>query len=406
MLPERSSSSILFCSDKDTFYIAYRFYFKIALTVEEFMTPKDDSQELFYQLALTNVPGVGAKIGRALLEKFGDATTVFKTSLKELRTVDGITEAKAKGFRDDEVLKKAEKELGFVTKHDIQIIYTNNRYPKRLSNCSDAPFLFFYKGTADLDAAKIVAIVGTRNNTDYGVKLCEELVEGLQSLDNVLIISGLALGIDAIAHKKSVMLGVPTVGVLGHGLDRVYPHSHKQLADQMTENGGLLTEFPAETLPDRSNFPMRNRIVAGLSDVTVVVESHVSGGALITAHMASGYNREVAAFPGRVNDSRSAGCNELIKTNIAAMITKADDLTELMNWNKEGRPKAVQKQLFINLSPEEQKIVDLLQTKDSVHSDELFHYTGLANSQLAATLLQLEMQGIIKTLPGKNYRMY
>jgi DNA processing protein len=363
-------------------------------------------QETFYQLALTFVPGIGAKTGRALLEHFGDAATVFQTPLKKLIAVDGISEIKAKGFKDKEVFASAEKEMDFALKHDIDILYASHRYPTRLTNCSDAPFLLFYKGTGDLNAAKIIAVVGTRKNTDYGHKLTEELVEGLQSLDDVLVLSGLALGIDAIAHKKCVQLGIPTVGVLGHGLDRIYPFLHKGLADQMVENGGLLTEFISGTLPDRGNFPMRNRIVAGLADVTVVVESHVTGGALITAHMASGYNREVAAFPGRVNDTRSAGCNELIRTNVAAMITKAEDLTEMMNWNKEGKPKAVQKQLFINFSPEEQKIVDVLNGRDSVHADELFHQTALPNSILAATLLQLEMQGLIKSLPGKLYRMY
>ena len=236
--------------------------------------------------------------------------------------------------------------------------------------------------------------------------MCEDLVEGLQRLENVLVVSGLALGIDSIAHKKCVQLGIPTVGVLGHGLDRIYPYSNKGLADQMAACGGILAEFPSGTLPDRNNFPMRNRIVAGMSDVTVVVESHVAGGALITAHMANGYNREVAAFPGRVSDTRSAGCNELIRGNVAAMITKVEDLTDLMNWSKDNRHKAVQRQLFINLTPEEQKITDLLGARDSVHADELFHHTGLSSSQLAANLLQLEMQGVIKSLPGKLYRLY
>ncbi len=370
------------------------------------MPPKEEHEELFYQLALTFVPGIGAKTGRVLLEHFGSATAIFKTPLKELRHIDGIGEVKVKGFKDPEVMVKAEHELNFVLKKDITVFYHKHNYPTRLSNCSDAPLVLFYKGNANLEGTKVVAIVGTRKNTDYGHKLCEELVEGLQSLSNVLVVSGLALGIDAIAHKKCVSLGIPTIGVLGHGLDRIYPYNHKDLSEQMMENGGILAEFPSETLPDRNNFPMRNRIVAGLSDVTVVVESHVAGGALITAHMASGYNREVAAFPGRVNDSRSAGCNELIRTNIAGMITKAEDLAEMMNWNKEGKPKAVQKQLFINLSPDEQKIVDMLQGKDNVHADELFYSTGFANSQLAATLLQLEMQGVIKSLPGKLYRMY
>jgi len=370
------------------------------------MPPIDDNEELFYQLALTFVPGIGAKTSRVLLERFGTAAAVFKTPLKELKNTEGIGEIKVKGFKDAEVMKKAGQELDFVIKKDIQVILSGNNYPKRLANCSDAPLLLFYKGNANLDAAKIVAIVGTRKNTDYGHKLCEELVEGLRSLGDVLIVSGLALGIDSIAHKKCVQLGIPTVGVLGHGLDRIYPYTHKSLADQMMENGGILAEFPSETLPDRNNFPMRNRIVAGLSDVTVVIESHVSGGALITARMASGYNRDVAAFPGRVNDTRSAGCNELIRTNIAALVTNAEDLAELMNWNNQGKPKVVQKQLFINLSVDEQKIVDILQAKDSVHADELFHHTGLQSSMLAATLLQLEMQGLIKSLPGKQYRMY
>ena len=370
------------------------------------MLPNGEHEELFYQLALTFLPGIGAKTGRILLEKYGNAVSIFKAPIKELKNIDGIGEVRAKGFKDADVLQKASRELDFVLKHNIQPIYHNRNYPARLSNCSDAPLVLFYKGNANPDAAKIVAIVGTRKNTDYGHKLCEELVEGLRGFQDILIVSGLAMGIDAIAHKKCVQLGIPTIGVLGHGLDRIYPHTNKSLADQMIENGGLLAEFPSETLPDRNNFPMRNRIVAGMSDVTVVVESHVSGGALITAHMASGYNREVAAFPGRVNDSRSAGCNELIRTNIAGMITKAEDLVEMMNWSKETKTKSVQKQLFLNFTPDEQRIVDLLQSKDSVHADELYHHTGLASSLLAATLLQLEMQGVIKTLPGKQYRMY
>lgn len=365
---------------------------------------KEQQDELYYQLALTFVPGIGAKIGRALLEHFGSATNIFKAPLKQLIHVDGVTEVRAKGFRDEEIFKKAAKEIEFVLKHDIQPIYYNHNYPERLANCSDAPQLLFYKGNANLNAAKIVAIVGTRKNTDYGNKLCEDLVEGLQSLEDIIVVSGLALGIDAIAHKKCVALGIPTVGVLGHGHDQVYPAMHKGLAAQMIERGGILTEFISGTAVERNNFPMRNRIVAGLSDVTVVVESNKTGGALITAQMASGYNREVAAFPGRVNDTRSAGCNELIRTNIAAMITRAEDVIELMNWT-ETKPKAVQRQLFINFTPEEQKIVDLLQTKDSVHADELYHHTGFANSILAATLLQLEMQGLVKSLPGKLYRM-
>ena len=367
--------------------------------------PREDNEELFYQIALTMVPGIGAKTGKGLLDHFGSSIDVFKAPLKELKNVEGIGEIRAKGFRDATVLQRAEKELAFVEKNNIATYLINRNYPKRLFNCADAPLILYYKGTAALDANRIVAIVGTRKNTDYGQKLCEELVDGLLRVENLLVISGLALGIDAIAHKKCVAAGIPNIGVLGHGMDRIYPANHNALARQMVANGGILTEFPSGTMPDRSNFPMRNRIVAGLSDVTVVVESNIAGGALITGRMASGYNREVAAFPGRVTDTRSAGCNELIRTNVAAMITRADDLIEMMNWNDKAKRKPVQKQLFINFTPDEQKIVDLLQSKDMVHSDEFFHHTGLENSLLAATLLQLEMQGLIKTLPGKYYRM-
>jgi DNA processing protein len=369
------------------------------------MSTPANNETLLHQLALAFVPGVGAKTGRLLLERFGDAVSVFKAPLKELKQVEGISETRAKGFRDATVMQRASEELEFIEKHHLHVLFQGHNYPRRLTQCADVPLLLYYRGTADLDTAKVIAIVGTRKNTDYGQQLCEELVEAVKSLGDVVIVSGLALGIDAIAHKRCVQLGIPTVGVLGHGLDRIYPFSHKTLAEQMLQQGGgLLTEFPSGTLPDRNNFPMRNRLVAGMSDVTVVIESGANGGALITAHLAAGYNREVAAYPGRVNDSRSAGCNELIRANIAAMITKPADLLELMNWN-DKKAKPVQKQLFLNLSPQEQRIVDILTAKESLHADELFHHTGLSNSQLAATLLQLEMQGIIRTLPGKFYRM-
>ncbi len=367
------------------------------------MLYKEEDEELFYRLALTFVPGIGAKTGRNLLEHFGSATKVFNAPIKELRHIDGIGDTKVKGFKEAGVMQKAEAELAFVQKNGIEVLMHGT--PKRLSNCSDAPLLLYYKGNAKVDTARVVAIVGTRKNTDYGQRLCEELIEGLRPIENLLVVSGLALGIDAIAHKKSVQMGIPTIGVLGHGLDRIYPFTNKQLAAQMVENGGLLTEFPKGTQPERSNFPMRNRIVAGISDVTVVVESNIAGGALITALMASGYNREVAAYPGRVTDARSAGCNEIIRTNIAAMVTKPSELIEMMGWADGKKPKAIQKQLFLDLSSEEQKVIDILQSKETVHSDELYHQTGMPSSQLAATLLQLEMMGLVKTLPGKNYRM-
>lgn len=369
------------------------------------MLPTGIDEELFYQLALTFVPDVGAKTGRILYDYFGTATDIFKAKLQEVKAIAGIDEKRSKGFRDPEVLKKTQDELAIAEKHGINILsYKNGNYPSRLAQCIDSPLVLYYRGNANLDAKKIVAIVGTRKSTDYGQRLVDELVEGLQSQEDIIIISGLAAGIDTIAHKKSLDLHIPTVGVLGHGLDRMYPVGNKKLAKEMIENGGLLTEFPFDTVPDKGKFPMRNRVVAGLADVTVIVESAISGGALITGRMANGYNRDVAAYPGRVHDSRSAGCNKLIRTNMASMITCADDLLDLMNW-KSNRPKPVQKELFISLSPEEQTLIDIIQSKDQVHADELYNLTNFNSSQLAATLLGLEMQNLIKTLPGKYYRM-
>ncbi len=366
---------------------------------------ENEHEELFYLLALTFVNGVGSKTARTLMEKYGEAKNIFNRPLSELKTIDGIGEVRVKAFKDQEIFKRAEEELNYVINNNIVVMPVTKEYPKRLYNCLDAPLLLFSRGNFNLNSSKIVAIVGTRRNTDYGLKLTEDLIDGLQNQEGLLIVSGLALGIDAIAHKKCVQLGIPTVGVFGHGLDRVYPYTHKDLVEKMVENGGVLAEFPSGTLPDKSNFPMRNRIVAGLSDVTVVVESNLTGGALITASMAAGYNREVMAFPGRINDTRSAGCNEIIRTNLAAMITKPDDLLQLMNWDKVKRPKTIQQRLFITLTEDEQKVIDLLQEKENMHSDELLYFTGLASSMLAATLLQLEMQGLVKTLPGKFYRI-
>lgn len=370
------------------------------------MLPDAAKDELYYRLALTFVKDVGPVRAKKLIERFGTATEVFAASIKDLKQIDGINDARARAFRNDEVWAAADKELTFVKKYGVSVLwYEEDSYPHRLKSCSDAPLLMYYRGTAKLNEGKVIAVIGTRKYTDYGQRLTESLIKDLESEPGVLIVSGLAHGIDAIAHKQAVSNNVPTVGVLGHGLDRVYPAANKLLAKDMLLNGGLLSEFPSGTLPDRTNFPMRNRIVAGISDVTVVVESDVKGGAMITARVASSYNRDVAAFPGRVHDAKSSGCNELIRTNTAAMITNADDLLEMMNWKRDKKAKPVQKQLFIQLTEPEQKLINILQTKDSVHADELLHATGLSSSLLAATLLQLEMQDLVKALPGKHYRI-
>lgn len=365
----------------------------------------DYNDELLFQLALTFIKDIGVKRAKALLTHFGSASAIFDAPVKQLRQAEGMNDERSKAVKDPEVLKAAEKELRFIRKHGVNPLWIqHDNYPQRLKHCIDAPVLLYYRGTADINTAKTVAVIGTRKYSEYGERLTEDLVEELSSREDIIIISGLAYGIDTIAHKKAVKQHMPTIGVLGHGLDRIYPSTNSDLAKEMLLNGGLLTEFPTGTIPDRTNFPMRNRIVAGISDVTVVVESDIKGGAMITARVAASYNRDVAAFPGRTTDKRSSGCNELIRTNTAAMITCADDLLEMMGWSK-TKKRPVQRQLFVELTEDEQKILTALQQKDSLHADELLHNTGIHNSQLAALLLGLEMQGLIKALPGKQYRI-
>lgn len=362
------------------------------------------NDELLYRVALTFVKHVGPVTGRSLIEHFGDAKSVFNATLKDLKHVSGMNETKVKAFKEGIVFTRAEKELTYLLKHNVRTVwYADTNYPERLRLCTDAPLLMYYRGNTGFNVPKVIAIVGTRKSTEYGTKITEELIEGLSTQKDILIVSGLADGVDTKAHRAALANNIPTVGVLGHGHDMMYPANNKNLAKEMQINGGVLTEYPSETIADKGNFPARNRIVAGMSDVTVVVESDVKGGAMITAKIAGSYNRDVAAFPGRVGDKHSSGCNELIRTNIAAMITKADDLLELMNWGN-AKPKTVQKQLFLSLSSEEKALLDCLAENDAVHADELYHKTGLGSSQLAATLLQLEMQGLVKALPGKMYR--
>lgn len=369
------------------------------------MLPNTTDTNTLYQLALTFVKDVGPKTARNLLSHFGTAEAIFNASVKDLTKVAGLGPVRAKAFKESEALKRAEQELTYIQKESIKPLWIGDEgYPTRLKRCNDAPLLLYTKGDVSLNFDKSIAIVGTRKYTDYGQRICEHLVEDLRTVAGVAVISGLAAGIDTIAHKAAVSNNIATVGVLGHGHDRIYPASNKNLAKEMLGQGGVLTEFPSGTIPDKTNFPMRNRIVAGMSDVTVVVESDIKGGAMITARVASSYNRDVVAYPGRIFDSRSSGCNELIRTNVAAMITKTEDLLELMNWDTPHQV-AAQTQLFLDLSPEQQKLIDILQEKDSVHTDQLLDASGMTSSQMAGVLLQLELQGLVKALPGKFYRL-
>lgn len=361
---------------------------------------------LTHQIALTLIKNVGDITAKSLLAAFGSPEAVFAASRKQLLQVEGVGSITASQILTTDALHIAEEQLKFLEKHRIEVLfYTDDRYPQRLKYCHDAPVLLYYRGTADLNHPRIVSIVGTRKATPYGLMLCQQLAETLQAYD-VLIVSGLAYGIDIAAHKQSLAYNIPTVGVLGHGLDRLYPAIHRSTANAMLRNGGLLTEFPLNTNPDKENFPKRNRIIAGIADVTIVVEAALKGGALITAELAGSYDRDVFAFPGRTTDPYAEGCNFLIKTNRAGLICHPRDLAYYMGWEATIAPlrEAVQVEAKVALTAPELKIVALLKVS-SLRVDDLALKAEIPQSKLAFILLNLEMKGIVVSLPGNVYQL-
>jgi DNA processing protein len=362
--------------------------------------------ELFYQLALTLVPNIGDVQAKLLVQHFGEASAVFKAKKTLLEKIEGIGEIRANAIKHFDQFHVAETEIGFIEKYKIRTLFLNDEaYPRRLLNGYDSPTLLFYKGTADLNASRILAVVGTRSNTDYGKAFTEKLIKDLAE-QNIVVVSGLAYGIDAIAHKASLKNGLPTVGVVGHGLSKIYPSAHAELAKEMiAEGGGILSEFFHDVKPDKHNFPLRNRIVASMSDATVIVESTIKGGSMITAKLADGYNRDVFAVPGRTTDKVSAGCNHLIKYNKAVLLTDADELLDVLGWKEKKVKAKKQRELFVELTPEEQNIIQILQAKETVHIDEINTNCGLSSSAIAAAILNLELQGIVQSRPGKVYKM-
>lgn len=363
--------------------------------------------DLIYQLALTMVPNIGTVQAKILLQHC-EAEEIFHAKKSFLEKIDGIGPVRAESivrFRD---FSLAEEEIRFMEKHQIRPVFLSDpAYPKRLLNCYDSPTLLFMKGEADLNAARMVAIIGTRSNTEYGRQQTEKLVEALAAA-KVTIVSGLAYGIDAIAHKAALKYEVPTIGVLAHGLDQVYPATHSGMAKDMCRTGGgLLSEFRFGVKPDKHNFPSRNRIVAGMTDGTIVIETGDKGGSMITAELANNYNRDVFALPGKVTDPKSAGCNQLIRSNKAVLLTDPAQLIGLMGWEEKTKKpaKTSQRELFIELSPEERIIVNLLREKESLPIDELNHLSGLSSSGVAGALLNLELQSVVLSLPGKQYRL-
>jgi len=362
--------------------------------------------ELQYQIALTLVPNIGDVHAKALINHFGNATAIFSAGKRELEALEGIGTIRANSIKYFHDFERAEEEILFIEKYKITTLFiTDKNYPQRLLNCYDSPAMLYYKGNTDLNSSRIIAVVGTRNNNEYGKNICEKLVEELAG-EEVVVVSGLAFGIDSIAHKTAIKNQMKTIGILAHGLDMVYPSQNSGLAKQMITNGGLLTEFRSLAKPDRQNFPSRNRIVAGISDAVIVVESGIKGGSLITAELGNSYNKDVFAYPGRVNDTKSEGCNFLIKNNKAALVTCANDILENMGWKKKKETSVKkQRELFIELTADEKIVVTILQTQEQVHIDELFIKSKLSSSAVAAALLMLEMQGIVASFPGKVYKL-
>lgn len=364
-------------------------------------------ENLLYKIALSIIPGIGGILARNIVAYVGSVEGVFTESLKSLQKIPGIGEINAQRIKDKEIFTRAEKEIRFIEKNEIDVVfYTDKDFPRRLKTCVDAPVLLYTKGNLDLNEHRVVSIVGTRNATNYGKQVCDELIHEFSSRNyKVLIVSGLAYGIDIQAHKSALKYNLPTAGVIAHGLDKIYPSLHTETAKKMQENGGLVSDFPSGTKIDPSNFIRRNRIIAGLADATIVVESASKGGALITAEIASSYNRDVFAFPGRAGDVYSKGCNQLIRNSGANLIEGIDDLEFFMGWEKSSKNKVVQSSLFVELTPEEEKIVKLLRENEELFIDQISSELTLPVSRVSALLLNMEFKNILVALPGKMYRL-
>lgn len=365
-----------------------------------------NDEQLLRCIALSLQPDLGPVTIRNLVSYCGSVEELFRQKHKLLVKIPGIGPATAKSLSRHDTFKRAEEELLFIKKHEIKVLfYTESDFPQRLHHCADAPVLLYYKGTLDLNLPRMVAIVGTRSATDYGKYFTDNLIAELKNYE-INVVSGLAYGIDIQAHRSAMYCEVPTVGVIAHGLDRIYPSPHKKFARKMLEHGGILTEYPSFTNPDRENFPSRNRIVAGISDVVIVVEAAEKGGALITADIANSYNRDVFAVPGRIDDQFSAGCNQFIRNNRAGLITSAADLTHAMGWDavKSSIPVPVQRQLFVDLNPQEELLRSSL-LEGKIDADSLSYKVGMSVSQVNAVLLGMELKGVVKTLPGRIYQL-
>jgi DNA processing protein len=362
--------------------------------------------ELLHLIALSLVPNIGDVHTKTLLQHFPDADHVFKARKTALEKLPGIGSVRASAIRNFRDFSRAEKEIRFLEKYNINALTgSDDAYPKKLIQCYDAPSLLYFKGNGQLNARRMLSIVGTREPTDYGRDWVKKIIQDLVPFEPV-IVSGLAYGIDTLAHKQSLKNALPTIGVLAHGLDRIYPAANKAMAREMVEQGGLLTDFMSGTLPEAQNFPRRNRIVAGIADAVIVVETGNKGGSMITADIANSYNKDVYALPGRVTDNKSEGCNKLIKENKAQLISSAEDIITALNWDNIPTPeKKSQRLLFPDLTQEERNILDIIGKQESVLIDTIHQLSGLKSSDTAAAILNLELLNLVRVLPGKRYQL-
>ena len=369
-----------------------------------------NDEELVYILALLKVEGVGDIIAKKLLTHCGSASEIFKSKTSQLAAIDGIGSVLLKNLKDKTVFQKAEQEIQFIKNNSIDVsFFLDETYPERLKHCIDGPVLLFSSGNIDFNNRKVISIVGTRQITSYGTEFCKKLIADLAPL-NPIIVSGFAYGVDIVAHQAALEHNLQTIGVLAHGLNQIYPKTHKKYVSKIEENGGFMTEFWSSSNPEKENFVKRNRIVAGISEATIVIESADKGGSLITATMANDYNRDVFAVPGRTTDKYSQGCNNLIKTQKANLLTSAADLIYILNWDIEGiaskspnGQKLVQKQLFVTLNEEEQKVYDYLQKNGKELLDTIALHCDFPIYRISGLLLNMELKGVIRPLPGKLF---
>ena len=360
-------------------------------------------QDLLHLLALQQVEGVGDIIAKKLINHCGSAQAVFEAKPSQLAAIDGVGSILLQNLKNKTAFEKAEQELQYILSNQINIAYfQDENYPERLKHCIDGPVLLFTSGNIDLTNKKIISIVGTRQITSYGMEVCRKLIEDLAPLDPV-IVSGFAYGVDIFAHQLAIEHDLQTIGVVAHGLNQIYPKNHKKYVAKVEENGGFMTEFWSSTNPEKENFVRRNRIVAGISEATIVIESAERGGSLITANIANDYNRDVFAVPGRTTDKYSQGCNTLIKTQKANVLTSAADLIYILNWDIESKSKPIQKQLFVTLEPDEQIVYDYLLKNGKELMDIIALKCEFPIYKISGMLLNMELKGVIRPLPGKLF---